>query len=193
MLPNTLVRPGCFGSPLCFNEVREMCEPCVFNPECEAEAAARSMRLKQRFGLQEIIRPPQAPRRAAKPMPVTAGVAKPPAPAIVSLVDKVATVTLERLTISGINLKDSIAQGRNPLPLEPPDFMSEAVTLLLDGGCNAANLSQRLKLKFGWGDQTALTHAIVAVKVLQWSGAARFDTRRNCLTPCVDEQHQEIA
>ena len=170
-----------------------MCEPCVFNPECEAEAAARSMRLKQRFGLQEIIRSPQAPRHA-KPTPViTAGVAKPPAPANVSLVDKVATVTLERLTISGINLKDSIAQGQNPLPLEPPDFMSEAVTLLLDGGCNAANLSQHFKQKFGWGDQTALTHAIVAVKVLQWSGAARFDTKRNCLTPCVDEQHQEIA
>ena len=110
MLPNTLVRPGCFGSPLCFNEVREMCEPCVFNPECEAEAAARSMRLKQRFGLQEIIRPPQAPRHA-KPTPViTAGVAKPPAPANVSLVDMVATGTLEPLTNNAINLKDLITQ-----------------------------------------------------------------------------------
>lgn len=190
MQSNTLAKPGCFGSPLCYSDMTSLCKACVFNSECSASAEARSTRLMAKYGIKDIFNQKHCKRlptfEVSKPTPKLVVAQKPLTPD--DLLEKATNNVLKGLKDKNISLRDSIQARENPI--KEIGFMKEAISLLLQGGFTRAELVSHLMEVFHWSDKTAITFANIAVRVLIRTEAAHRDNDSWALMPSV--QHEEV-
>lgn len=178
------VKPGCFGSPLCYSEKSPLCKQCVYRDECGPASEARSKVLMERFGIAPLLATSRQSFNKQKAREIRKATEPAKSEPKESALDKVARIQADRLRQQGMDL------AKQPLEQmefsELPPFLHEAWNLFVRGGCNASELIKLYQTKWGWSAQDAMSYATLAIKVLQKSGAARFEAGRNSMVPVKD-------
>jgi hypothetical protein len=187
---NISVKPGCFGSPLCYSPAAELCSVCVFSDECEGASEARSQRLVAKYGVKDILTQTnrkRLPIKTTEPIKFTPVVQKPqPVTNADALLDKVTNGVLKQLADKGIDYRDSVVRRVNPF--EEQGFMKVATHMLIDGGCTRSDLVNAFISAFKWNETTAITYASIAVRVMVRTNAASRDEQRYALVPAFTKE-----
>jgi len=180
MPPDSLTKPGCYGSPLCCARNCTICSGCPFVAACEIASEARAADLRSRFGIDASMLTPQG-RTAAK-VQKKAVIAQEAAKKIVvkkpplDLFGNIARTQLDRLAEHGIDLMD--LGGTFVLPVRNvPEFLRLALQKLEEGPVETPILAEVYREKLAWPELTATSHAEIASRMLMQSGRAERDPR----------------
>lgn len=175
------VKPGCYGSPLCYDLNTFVCGQCVYRVQCATAAEDRSKRLKERFDIEPLLATSRKTFNRAKTNGQTPARKRAKSEPKQDPIEKFAHTLLDRLQSVGVDLRqmplEQVEQGAMP------PFLHTAWNLFVKGGCNATELMKVYQEKWGWSGQNATTHAMLAIKALQISGVARFEPGRSALMP----------
>lgn len=211
--------PGCFGAPSCFASNGKVCQACVAYKQCGEEVTHTLERIKGIVNVEDLMHKhnqalAKARNEKKEATSSTPDIEKPlrPMPKQVERISKIEKITYEidekteslimtlpvkarsfatQLCKAGLiaQIKADLKSGGNPLEKTGPKWLSAALTKLIQGGFDRAELRAAFIERLQWSNETAASHVSLAVKLFTMFDIAIEDGGRIVPNPTLLEEN----
>ena len=192
MHQNILDRPGCYGSPLCYNDKSAICGRCNLTVQCAADALARADRLRRDYDIRVLTSKPgqqrAQPDKPARSEPTRSSSDR----AIPISADPVFDHGMEQLfqalkkaALGALRKRAiqwaQIGKGFNPIHYSVDSPTHLAIDLLLKDACSREKLQAAISENMKVSTKLAITYTRLSMEILIQFAVAKWDHGADCL------------
>jgi hypothetical protein len=158
-----LIKPGCYGSSLCYQATAGLCAACPLKAACGVAAEAMAVKLRDKYGFNSVdLRKYRTEGRAARRTDDGITVSAEAAEAGLS---QNAEKLVRRINMLGIDLNRSLSLGINAFETGP-GYLRVLLDMVLAGSFTRAEARQTIERELGWAEQSAHSHVSFALQAL---------------------------